>query len=602
MRGFRRLRLLFYFAACVYFLLVAGCPITPGRSARHRSDTVSQRKSARLKQGTLCSPLLVESGKVYFLQPDFTLTVLSLETGEVLRRDTGPRQWDDFGNAVVTEWLKAGRFAVADGRPGLFFVDLEAGTISTMSSLLTGRLDDTQPLPVGDAILFLSNGSPHSFDGTTGRVTKLNHLSLRFFDVMDGKGYGLSLGMGDYGYLYCFDAHTGEILWKRSNGGDGKWSAFACGDKTVTAFEVDSFSPSDRSLPVIALSTFSEDGSLIAAGTPDIADFGGRWPSFITSFSFRGRGFNFMRPAVRDDDKWIRLERSGLEIRPERVEPGKSFQRNVRLRNQVKVVSLADGGSAGIGTVWDAPDGTAGLVERTVVFRQGAEGRGWQGTLPGTDSTPPNAKVRSRGGPYSCRATDDRLLIATPDGRVECLDLDTGRSLWLYSFPGFDRRRWGEVSFLRFADARGEDWLSGYYTDVRTAYQKSLAPGKLPCFAVDGDPAPPSARIAVDPAPPPFPKAYAAPFFLAGLLSLTVWLLVRDLRSNGRRRCERAKRRTPAAFLPIIVAYAFLARYSLLGDFLMCILLLTAAGRWIYFSRKVKMFTKPYAGFPRRKR
>lgn len=196
------------------------------------------------------------------------------------------------------------------------------------------------------------------------------------------------------------------------------------------------------------------------------------------------------------------------------------------------------------------------------------------------------------GNYYRFAVTDRHVVVSMPNAKAECFDRQTGRSLWLYSFPGFNYERWVVGDLPRY---RGTGWGKfGHdtYTSEYSTYAKSLSPQLQTPTTVTNSTTSVTARIIIDPDPLVFPRAVVAPFIAWLLPVYCLWLLLRNIRPRNWKESERAFWSAVKALVLGIVAYIALGRYSL--PTLIAILTVTAMATVLSYhfwrhSKRMKM-------------
>ena len=475
------------------------------------------------------SPFLVANGKVFFLQPDLTITVLDLKSGKVLSRDVSVRRymrtWQNYDRVLVRKWVVTGNFAVADLSHGIIIVDTRTGRIAKSIPHHDGESHDAKPVASDGFVYFFSpDRELMKIDTETLEIRRLEKYFLGDIAVAGGLFFTLSSWMSDNQKLSCYDIKSGKFLWSRRAPHTFHWLKMTFEEEVVR-------------VALMAQKGFEELGE----------DSTNRDKKKYAYFSFTGTELSENDGRVADFQSTEQRDH---------LEKMRRIRDPFALSATIATVVLDDGSVAGIGSYSGSrKDGYA-------VFWDGKENNSWKGRLAGMDDLGDEyGQAIFTRSLFSLEVTDEFVLVGTPNGKVECLDRGTGRSQWIYKYPGFNYMRWGEgAGATRYAMLHWEKWWSGFYVNEYLNYQKSLSLEEQG-VVIDGDTMPSSTVVHVDPSPLLFPPALLTPFLVWGCIAVCVMMCLFCLF------CQRARRFKAAAARATVVFVLGLSLFVLFGSY-----------------------------------
>ena len=475
----------------------------------------------RLRHKGFCSPFYIHEDKLIFLQADWTLTVLDLPTGDVIKRDTTFRQYNIERHLVdlpVAEWNTFGNLLW--GRGGwrtTVVVSLPEWRLDISSAYIMFK--EHRPLFYGSRMFLRTNDDMIvSIDSISGAKMELCTIGEGTFDIMDGKVFAFikENRWDTMRKVACFSADDGRLLWEKIAPSDQFWEGGVCLDSKVYVFgaPVNAAGTPQRRSGFIY--TFSPEGRQI-----DMAESGilGLGSPLNPDFTFMRRKFDYGRLEPDDGEGPLRFPNAfngkGEDIAEKRLGrvPG------------ICITQQSDGSVAGIdfdmGRLRPAGAKTIEPGKCHIYFIDGDSF--WEGR-----ANPILGMVTHRYGfgrlflhhDFPLAVTENYVVYGGSNGKVECLDRATGRSLWLYSFSGMDCTGWRAPGLGRFSVGKWQYWGESFYVEDRRWYEREyFSTTTLSGTEIFGDPVPPSTRFVVDPAPDPFPTDNA---LLAALLSWSV--------------------------------------------------------------------------------
>lgn len=520
------------------------------------------------------SPFFLQNDRLLFLQPDYTLTVLDVNTGKVLGRDVAIRNNDDFWESLKsrfsdTKWQLEGDVAVTCREYGIFIIDMKEGKVRQD---YLGYDCVQNDVLLYDKGLFFKDRNRLSLvmvDVETFTEKTLCRFLRGSYDVMNERLFVWS--KTDSQELKCFDLKSGSLIWMKSLPRRIDSLGMICRDGMAMVF---GSSPKARSfgkdvartgrIHIDRLLAYDEKGNLIDAQRIDADDFGGEWPASSQEFTFRGREYSVRErftkfAAARADAENQDAPRTSINSTPPDVEISRHYD------------PVSSGGKAWYGITFD--DGNDS----------------WRGRIKSMDSWP--AFISDLPWAFRLATTDRYVILGTPNGKVECLDRNTGRSLWLYSYPILDFVQWSRDSFLTFSSAyRTSGWQPYFLAEDWERYRKSLSIADQTGVTVDGEIANPS--ITVDPAPIP----------LEGKRNVVIlgWIVVGIVLAACAIGIARTGKRDPAtafncvtmALFALLFAFSLLSRYSRAMTLPMVAAIVIALGLYHWLKGDLKPYEK----------
>lgn len=341
------------------------------------------------------SNIVVADGKVYFIQADRSLTALDLATGRVLLRKKG------LGH--MWEVQATDRGLLVCGYSEICLIDMTSHVILWQTSCRCDPnvLDDclvsydgnglVQCRRLRDGTVLWSFDLPGALDVIAAKDKVLVHREARF----EGTPATVLL-----------DMKTGKELfrWRTPPAGVPSERLYFDGDRVYVA--------SGRRAGGRARADFTQILVWDTSGQqldpidvpPDVAKRSGNSQS--DAFTIGDKTFDRGRVRLKDDI----------------VPPQPLRESGGRLRWPLSdKAMLAIGGHP-------ATENNRAVADVSVatVALETPEG-GWRGLL--------THLVARRGRVYAIAHTDDKLLLGSDLGHVECIDLASGKSLWIYVFP-----------------------------------------------------------------------------------------------------------------------------------------------------------------------
>lgn len=549
---------------------------TARRAGLKRSDPGTYRKIRRFfdNANSIQSPLLVDEKRVYFIQPDWSLTMVDLESGEA-RKTRLQVDWNIRLFAVIYPWIDElkvrGVFLVGESRyhGGGFIADKETGIPVAMPG---GPV--ANPIIFRDgSLLYCERGTVTSLDIVTRKTTPIAKVGTDGWFTVDGNILYLlfpnNVSMrASHGRIEARDVGDHRLLWSLASEAGELWLGMAVYDGQLHVF---SGREGDRPRPLCReVVAVSPDGKITERwpATPDL--FGGAIPdSFKRSYTYRGNQYVF---ALSKDIVPSVLFESYAAKRRYDGHFGKSP------RVDYTVGPLA-GGYAWMDTGYFTQSAEDKLQSCRLHFRD--DRHSWSGTVNCVDDLMAYARFEEMPlFPFRIGLNDRVVVYATDSGKMECLDRETGRSRWIYVFPRVFYENSPSIGD-RYAGFQTEiDWETRsrkttlpktYFMDEQSVRDDELSLADVRPFTVDGDPLPPTTRIAVDPGP------ILAPGEL-GLIRVLAWLplpatlaagaaLILAIRRSLRRNPENNRRVAPHAQIFTAMAFANAYMYYMLGGY-----------------------------------
>ena len=364
------------------------------------------------------SNFLIDDGKVYFAQSDGSLTVLNLETGDIVARKKnidygGTLHTVDNGILVNSDELTVINKSTLDVIwqekhvydpmiDGNRLVSYDGNGLVACRDLMTGKILWSYDLP--GALEFVGQKGKllvfreAVYDGPTGVP------AVVLLDMGSGKELLHRTTPPNVHYLGAF--FDGEKIYLPS----GRYK----GEHTPNLTRYDSGRPSARfeRMLVWDLDGNELESTPVSGGemkTPDGSD----------AFSFSGKVFarNRVWASMDDVSPW----REGRGKKVYREEPSDDYTK------QVSITSF-DCSNANVSITVTANYGSRfdDKLKRSVEVALKSETGNWKGYLP---------YLKNPGQVVSVELTEKLLLLGTDLGHVEAVDRTTGRSKWMYIFP-----------------------------------------------------------------------------------------------------------------------------------------------------------------------
>lgn len=430
-------------------------------------------------------PLLVDDGRLFLTQPDDSITVLELATGNVLRRIRGynktPYLQDNL--SFINEFVVQGNVIIGKEDVLSANVLIDRRSCDILHSGIVGPI-----VQFGKQVVFTLNGEIISLDTETCASTKLRDgKGVAFHAPLFRNGNSLVAFLeyeSDYepgnrpkasqGGLECIDPGSDKLLWRVRADKGKRWVGVAFEDEKIFVFEesLNGSSTTAKSEPIAGISetiaVFSSSG-----GRLDTLDSTRELVDRLLSGSYGSVWYGTWRnrspySASAHDDAPISLSvslsgSSGMQFRLEEPAPRREENDNrFRLHYSDRV-------------------------------------RSWNGVSNCLDDLSAYLKhFPAKQKFFSLAYDDERVLYASATGKVECLARKDGKPLWVYSYPiplGF--YLWGRERSSYLSPSKWRYMGDGYFSEEVAYYQDGLR--RVDPAAVDG--ASPSAewRIVSDP-------------------------------------------------------------------------------------------------------
>jgi len=422
----------------------------------------------------VASNFVIDDGKVLFAQSDDSLTILDLETGQVVLRKKGlwparTIEWTDSG--ILMQSYRGIAMLAPSTLDVIWQAEKRHGWVVPGQQLIVqdgSGLVECRQLPTGNVVW------SYSLPGALELTVKGSHLLVFRSAVYEGRN-GVPA-------VVLLDLATGkETLHKTTPAGVHYIEAFFDGERiylaagTYTGEHTPNITRYDKGRPSARfeqLLIWDLNGNEIESiPTPeDLRDR--RLGLYHEPFTLCGK--TFVRGNVYDSDQGVPHESLGFgELVPNRIpidDPEKVFT-----RFEVDGGFLAMRPAAILREM--SPRGGKPV---TVSLESGD--RRWTGKLP---------YLPSNGTLFAVGSTTNRILLGSNLGHVECIEAATGKSLWMYVFPTIRRAlsasTWGPPPDKATAAAQYE----------RDNHDLKPASGMV----LDGSTEPSQPRIVVDPVP-----------------------------------------------------------------------------------------------------
>ena len=493
----------------------------------------------------------IHDGKVFFVQADDSIAVLSLEDGTPLRRH--PRA----GPMHTPLFHVVGESVAVFGHDSLVLLDAKTGEER-------GRFAGVDFRSAGDILLVLTaRETVMAVSPGSGKVIWENSLGGAWLiDVAAEAGRIFVHGsLGRTKYVECLDARTGASLWKvhKDDAEDKRmWLRLLVSD--------------DKVYMVCAR---QEEEGVSEAGA-----------DLVLSWTHDGQP----RPPIQTGEKLAAMElydaMSGpLEVDGHSFPANERFDRSWMARELIaeEAARFGDADAAAEALAYPVRDG--GLLVVTMERHSGSRFHGMAVAPPRVVFLDPDRKWSGKAGywrtpadrPMSVSGNEEVLLMTSTGGQLECMDRRTGSSRWVYLSPvgGSDRFNPFAAAMIPINDS--------YYVERRDdAADKAVGvTGMTP----DGATRPSAPRVTADPLPDPFRRDAGASqgppimqyiivllLFAIPIAILDLWAFVwrPEWKPKGialllfmRLRKASSEAAGYGFFIPLfLVAYFFLGRYS----------------------------------------
>jgi outer membrane protein assembly factor BamB len=466
------------------------------------------------------SNFLVDEDKVFFVQSDDTLTVLQLDTGEVIARKSniklrgGTLLLTDEGILVLSpgislldkstlEW----KWSFEDECSPTFLddrvVSYDGYGLVSCRDLASGEIIWSYDLP-GALDIVVENGKVllfHSavYDGPKGKP------AVVLLDLKTGQQLLYKTTPPGIHYLEAY--FDGQYIYLPSGSYEGEYTP------NITRF--DKGRPSALFERLLIWDLNGEEVKSIMAPTKLVRDS----VKPLRSADMRIKGFFHNDKYFFQGKVW-----DSIDTKP----PGRTGR-----GQEVSNALLEDSKNWVKVTQFEISDGTVMITmsqdfksmfdkdsEQQFSVELKSKKANWRGTLPYLKRP---ADVVIVGG------TDDYLLLGSNFGHVECIDKKSGKSLWIYVFPTMRLTTSYSSSFLN------RSGLPPYWSDAAAIYKSDNQNREPKSGMILDDSAEPSTpKIIFDPAPiaDPYRKlplyraiAWSGAIIPTTILCLVLWIL-----------------------------------------------------------------------------
>lgn len=551
--------------------------------------------------GAQRSAFLVHEGTLYFLQPDYTLTALDLDSGKVVKRDTSIRERVLGGifrrRETVGEWTVRGNTAFGKISNGYLRINLLTGEMD--HTLCDGNWRTIDALFFGSLWIHTTDHETlATFDTESWNTRVICDFRVGNFFVEDSKLFVLSTSTSsprDHEKIRCFDIETGKKLWGIKEPKGAWWTGMFLHNSDLYVLD----QPRENGKwKLEEILVFDASGKKKESIVPNEADFGGSFPSPFSPFTFRDVEYSKGRRKTEDSPDF-------MELRARKGQEDKRAEAILGRKATGPYIAVGKDGILGLEYTGRPPSSGRPLAERKPPsLRNAEEGKGkyrvfmkeglksWQGRVNSLEkSSPEDYWLMKQSNLFHFAVTDQYVILGMPNGRVECLERRSGRSRWQYSYPYFDYQNWQSTRLLRFSLTNRTKYGSSFYTQVRSRYEANLSPGTGDLIAIDGDGAPQSARLVIDPDPIPFPSAGPMPFFAWGAPAILLLFLLLSPRPASKEAISSGMWRAGAVMIFGLFALCLTGRYTLPSAAFAAAVVVAAIARYLYCLQKAKKFS-----------
>lgn len=463
-----------------------------------KADPEMHRRMLRFRENynKINSPLLIDGNRLYFVQPDSSLTIMNIGTGEVIARipHHGRVEMDTLsimGNLVVGE----ARYGFQDD----FIADKRNGAFIEARQLLNNT-----PYQQHSSLLYYLNRSQlKTIDIETLRETRVGDVgNSGTFCIIGNLLYILKTSYSEQS-LAVQDLADNRVLWTISPGEGESWMGMAAHRGRVHLFV------GDRE--VHGKDKLCREVRVFGAGGeekrfPATAEmFGGTLEKYFSVYTYQGVWYRKSVPTTFETYQIGRTSRQVLEekygMRSPYIQAVTALPGDAFAWLEIDKTTF----SRSLNEEYVPANGVLKLWYKSDV-------ESWSGTVNCADDFLTfRANFIDIGKGYHITGDEKYIIYATDSGKMECLDRKTGRSRWLYVFPRlyyepekrFSRAGYNEVSPFGVTHwGRDRDkWLRNYFADDLAAYRAEMSLEDVAPFSVDGSTEPPDTKIILDPKP-----------------------------------------------------------------------------------------------------
>lgn len=251
-------------------------------------------------------PMLIDEGRVYLAQPDQSLTILDVETGEVLKRirrfgqkkepvKLQTKYFENAGDFILGFGDRFDEAFILDKRTGELIesgfrekpLDVGGRWVIKSSDGWDRGLLSIDKFDFGRIMLHWENRWIESFFSVGDKVCVFSDTTERK-NVYDDRVYRME------GVLECFSPVTGELLWRIDDNGRFWLGAISDGEK-IYVFEGSGASDTQWE-ECTSILVLGPDGKELESLIPTAEMFGGRMPQYFSRVTFLGQLYNDGRP------------------------------------------------------------------------------------------------------------------------------------------------------------------------------------------------------------------------------------------------------------------------------------------------------------------
>lgn len=429
----------------------------------------------------------IYDGKIFFNQPDGSLTLIDLDTGRVIGRNRNyfiPYAKNENERRPIVrrmwaiEWERLGKILVG----GAFIVDAETGAILERSY-------DAPTISSGKIVYDTYQGDlKHTLYVMDCETKQKNTLRDSVFDIKfttagDNVFCISRIPPSGPTLLIGFSLVDGASLWETPLPEKRLFPTLVSQENLIYVF-----SRLYDEEQCSQIHVYSMQGRLLETvpATPEL--FGGVMPDrfFLEDFSFKGaqhkgRSLYYRSPSIERNRLWLCAdtlkEKYGLTAYPQ-------------------AASFLPGG----GIAWIECD----LSDNIPRLHYRDETTAWSGTIRAVDKLMALQAGTGAGTQLFGMAGDGKYIVyASNSGKMECLDRYTGQSRWIYVFSMLyidNAAGSAQRGDERFTFAAGSKYHQ-FFTERAAWCDKQLATKGILSFHVDGMDDPKQAVVIVDPSP-----------------------------------------------------------------------------------------------------
>lgn len=414
--------------------------------------------TARAVEGAL----FLHGGKVFYLQPDSSIAILSREDGALLERVPGN------GFHYGARFRLLGGTIVLSGNSSLLFFDAETG-------VRRGAFDGVDYHVVGGRIFTATAADMlAAIDVDAAKVVWEEKLDGYLQDVGgSGMRVFIRFSTDEEEILRCHDAETGEVMWEARQEEGKKWWRMLCADERVYMVTGSSDLEDPRPEAILAWTAGGESLPPLPVGGEMAAM---DWYTLMES------------SVTVDGHLFAGDERYDYSGGKSELTPEEDARLNLPEPHAMTLgYPVSDGGI--LVSVWrEEEDG-----ERRPFLFNGPEALAFIDPEKKWSGRPAYWRELLFNGLDAAVADGDFVIMASRGGQVECVDRDTGESRWMYVTRGWDMDQPNRFLFAAMIPLNRE-----FYTH-RLRRLADIRGGKVEGLRLDGATAPSRPFVTVDP-------------------------------------------------------------------------------------------------------